>query len=119
MKTLIAIAAALVAMIPAAATSQALPSDAVIARIEASVRLPPSARPVADYDRTYQMSGAGRIVATYMLASMAGAPTAIHIHKLPSTEVIVVPEDGGCGVITFAYTIATGHFSEMRCNGLA
>jgi hypothetical protein len=90
-----------------------------IQRVESSVKMPPGAKPIANYNRFYTTEIRGRqmILGAFLLDSPGphGTPPAVHI---------VVPQDmptvfdGGCAVVHLQYDIRAARIVTIFCNGL-
>ena len=95
-------------------------ANALIARIERQIVLPPGAGPLTSYTRTYSRldpdRGPARNGMIYgVLERISEAPRVARW----SEEPVMVPADGGCAVVTLRYRIASGQIEQIGCNGEA
>lgn len=105
------------------AASAALREEAerldLMERIEREVRLPPGADPLSSYSHSYAWrqgpDGVRKVAAYY--ESLTGNFRGMR--RWTTEREFPMIADGGCGVVTFTYDVATHRFEEMRCNGVA
>ncbi len=93
------------------------PQTPIMDQIEARVRLPRGAEPLPRYRRFYAFNrrDRGRVDAVYSLYERN--PQSGRLWVRPDQLPLI--DDGGCGVITFSYVIATQRFENIACNGEA
>jgi hypothetical protein len=97
----------------ACADAQGGREEAVMASIEASIRLPAGAGDLESYERVYAWAQSGRKVsAVYFTGGVPGRRW-VEASQLPLIM------DGGCGVITLTYDVASSRVEGIGCNGLA
>ena len=88
-------------------------------RIEREVRLPPGADPLSSYSHSYawqqRADGVRKVAAFY--ESLTGNFRGMR--RWTTEREFPMIADGGCGVVTFTYDVATHRFEDMRCNGVA
>jgi len=86
----------------------------IMDRIEALVRLPEGARPLAEYGRHYawqsRWDGARKVVAIYVEGESPGRRWVAE-NRLPLVM------DGGCGIVNLSFDVATGRIEGVSCNG--
>jgi hypothetical protein len=104
---------------PAAPSGRDAEQQALMDRIEREVRLPRGAGPVASYARFYawqQQRGDGvrKVVAVY--ENLTGAASG---RRWVTEREFPVIMDGGCGVVSLSYDVATQRIEHVSCNGLA
>ena len=97
-----------------ATQSEATPDqDKLIARIEATVRLPRGARPLSTYSRYYWWGTPGKTVeAIYITAQRAGT------RWLRKENPSLRAPDRGCGTIFVRFELRTG-VASAACDGIA
>jgi hypothetical protein len=104
---------------PAPSAGNAAGQEAIMDRIERDVRLPQGASPLAAYSRSYawQQRGDGvrKVVAVY--ENLTGAPTGRR-RWVAETDLPLVL-DGGCGLISLSYDVASQRIEHVTCNGEA
>jgi hypothetical protein len=104
---------------PAPSASNAAEQEAIMDRIERDIRLPDGAGPLAAYARSYawQQRGDGvrKVVAVY--ENLTGAPAGRR-RWVAETDLPLVL-DGGCGLISLSYDVATQRIEHVTCNGEA
>ncbi len=88
----------------------------IMERIEALVRLPQGARPLAAYSRYYawqsREDGVRKVVATYLIEAN---PTRHWVSENQLPAIL----DGGCGVIELSYHVADDRIEGAACHGEA
>lgn len=90
--------------------------EALMDRIEREVRLPQGATELATYSRHYawhEESGVRSVVAIYDRLSSTGPGGR---HWVTERELPLIM-DGGCGVISLSYDLATQRITRIACNG--
>lgn len=116
MKTLRSLAAAL-ALLSACGPAAASDPEALMARIEAGVAMPRESYPLASYERAYAWDphapGHSKVVAIYL--HLGGRPG----RRWVAPDALPVVMDGGCGVVSLRYDIASGRIESIACNGYA
>ena len=105
------------AMQPSAGGADAA-QQALMDRIERDVRLPEGAGALATYARYYawqqRPDGARKVVAVWQ--NLTGEPPARHWVTERGFPVIM---DGGCGVVSLTWDVATQRIEHIACNGEA
>jgi hypothetical protein len=100
-------------------------TEALMARIEARVRMPGGAEPLSRYARYYswerRADGVRRVIGLYTTFRQAGI---LGLDQPPgrywvTPEQMPGIEDGGCGVVNVTYDVASDHIESVGCNGLA
>ena len=103
----------LIALIPllTACVHHVDPQERLMQAIEASVSLPPGASPLSTYRRHYAWaeSQSGLVEAVYV---RGGEPDRLWLDR----DHLPIVQDGGCGVVTFSYDVASGRAKSLRCN---
>jgi hypothetical protein len=100
-----------------AKTAEWLPTNDEIAFVEAHVRLPAGASPVAKYERYYTgtwVSGRRIVIAVFL---RRGGSTGVHIRR--SRDMPIGIQDGGCAEVTVYFDIGAKHQTGAYCNGVA
>jgi hypothetical protein len=114
-------AAAAQALQPDPVTSPEVTQEAVMDLIERQVRLPRGARPLASYARFYawqrRTDGVRKVVATYTGQSIADVTGAGPGRHWVAENALPVVMDGGCGIISLSYDVATQRIEHVDCNG--
>lgn len=87
--------------------------DALAARIEANVRLPEGAAPLADYTRSYAFVPGGREVEAVYMREPPGGRRWVEHGALPFIL------DGGCRQVTIRAEAESARVLSVRCNGEA
>jgi hypothetical protein len=87
--------------------------DALAARIEANMRLPEGAAPLAEYTRSYAYAPGGREVEAVYMREPPGGRSWVEHNDLPFIL------DGGCRQVTIRADATTGRVLSVRCNGEA
>lgn len=87
------------------------PSDQIMNRIEAQVRMPARAHPLNSYRRYYYRDGPV-IIGLYLSSTTPGREW---ITKEDRRWVL----DGGCGVVTVTFSPKTNNVISVDCNGEA
>ena len=82
--------------------------------IEARIILPPGASPMESYTRHYTWEDEGRrtVLAVFNNGGTGGR------HWLARDKMMYIA-DGGCGVITFRFDLASERSKKVHCNGVA
>lgn len=92
--------------------------EQIMARIEHDIRLPGEARALDTYARYYawhqDKDGARTVVGYY--ENLTGAAPGRHWVTERDFPLIA---DGGCGVVSFSYNLASQRIEQVRCNGYA
>ncbi len=87
-------------------------------RIERDVRLPAGADALYSYSRFYawqeREDGVRKVVAVYQ--NLTPAPRG---GRWVTEDELPLISDGGCGVISLSYDVATQRIEHVSCNGLA
>ena len=94
--------------IPACAAS---PSEEIIDRIEATVRMPAGANSLARYRRYYHRDEQA-VIGTYVLSSNPG-------REWRTKDKTILVLDGGCGVVNVVFSIKENRVTYADCNGVA
>ncbi|HEV7659718.1 MAG TPA: hypothetical protein VGO55_07720 [Allosphingosinicella sp.] len=92
--------------------------QAIMDRIERAVRLPEGANPLASYERSYawQQSedGVRKVIGVYL-----GAGGESRGRRWVAQNALPMILDGGCGMITVEFDVATQRIEHVTCNGAA
>ena len=108
---------------PAAMTEKGWrPEQPMIDALEAAIRMPPGARPLAEYRRQYGGTveeGRRVISGQFHLPGIGGSPkdepaVAVFDHEPPP-----MIEDGGCAVVTLKFDVSARRILWIQCNGEA
>lgn len=107
---------------PAAPAAGPADSDveqqAIMDRIERAVRLPDDADPLASYERSYAwqqgQDGARKVIGVYLSAGGESRG-----RRWVAQNALPMIVDGGCGMITLKYDVATRRIEHITCNGAA
>ncbi|MEI9850999.1 MAG: hypothetical protein WDN24_09280 [Sphingomonas sp.] len=83
-------------------------------RIEAAVKMPAGAQPIAGYARYYAWADKARtkVTAVYLHGGHPG-------RKWIGFDDLPLVLDGGCGVVSLVFDAASGTIDEIYCNGAA
>lgn len=87
----------------------------IMDRIEAEVRMPRGALPLADYGRYYAWKsedGVRKVVAVYVWEEN-GRRHWVAEDRLPAIQ------DGGCNVVNLRFDVAADEIERVGCNGYA
>jgi hypothetical protein len=92
--------------------------QAIMDRIERDVRMPQGAGALSSYSRFYAWhqgeDGARKVVAHY--ENLTGAAPG---RRWVTERDFPLIMDGGCGVVTLSYDVATQRIEHISCNGYA
>lgn len=99
---------------PAApAPSPAQEQARIMDRIEALVRLPPGARPLAEYSRHYawqsRRDGVRKVVAVYVSEGNPG-------RRWVAENQLPLVMDGGCSIVNLSFDVAADRIEGVSCN---
>lgn len=84
-----------------------------VQQIEQKIQLPDGAFPINSYIRYYVQDDKDVVIGTYVYFGSAGRIEIVEENEIPNVL------DGGCGVITFTYSLTKKTFLSLRCNGVA
>ncbi len=105
-------------------------SDETIRTIESRIEMPPSARPLAEYDRYYsgvRLSGREGVHGVLLLretfahvnrGAMAPVEGMANVYRGDADSMPLVA-DGGCSVVTLYFDLASQEFVELHREGLS
>ena len=99
-------------LLGAATPPQPRLDEAFLDAIEARVVLPPEARPLASYARSYfRMPGGVKLMGVY---SALDPPGRRWVESHPGPYVM----DGGCAVVTVVIDVKSAMIDSVECNGV-
>lgn len=101
----------------AAVSADWLPTADMIAKLEATVRMPKGAGALSAYDRYYTglVQQGRRVVEAVYVSASAGRGQS---HIVPGDKMPGIA-DGGCSVVSLYYDVQAGTVGEPVCNGVA
>lgn len=92
--------------------------QAIMDRIEREVRLPEGADPLASYERSYAWQrpddGVRKVIGVYLEPDGESRG-----RRWVAENALPMILDGGCGMITLSYDVATQRIEHVTCNGAA
>lgn len=96
--------------------------QAMMDKIEAQVRLPSGARPLADYSRYYAAGTKNEIVAIYLIVPKGVPPPEGSVPPgkrrwFNDKDEMPGMNGGGCGEVSVVYDTAKSALREVECNG--
>lgn len=96
----------------ACAGQQGDPREEFLTRAERRIRLPPAAKPLEAYSRSYfPIEGGTKIMGIFSLLKPAGRHW---VAQNPGPFIA----DGGCTIITVVIDVPTGLIEKTECNGV-